>query len=191
LFFELLLNWTSDFNKWGVIRRVFLVRIKLAKQPGDFIPTVSSSSNFLNFNFYTFTAFSPKQICISKVLVCNLLSFCDTFRLVYNLLRSDHNGRFLILRLYIVVVFARSLARFATTCTTPQWYLNFWHTKHTKHKNTRFKIMNHQKLPHLPVQSNLLCLSIDLFFLKLLEIKGDVKQLNIRNISSTTFGKNS
>jgi len=32
-------------------------------------------------------------------------------------LRSDHNVRFSILRLYIVVVFARSLARFATTCT--------------------------------------------------------------------------
>jgi len=36
---------------------------------------------------------------------------------VYHLLRSDHNGRFSILRLYIVVVFARSLARFATKCT--------------------------------------------------------------------------
>jgi len=75
--------------------------------------TVSSSSNFLNFYFYTFTAFSPKQICISKVLVCILLSFCDTFRLVYN---SDHNSRFSILRLYIVGVFARSLEGFATTC---------------------------------------------------------------------------
>jgi len=103
LFFELLLNGTSDFS----------VRIKLAKQLGTFIPTVSSSFNFLNFYFYTFTAFFPKQIYISRVLVCK----CDTFRLVYHSLRSDHNGIFSILRLYIVVVFARSLARFATTCT--------------------------------------------------------------------------
>jgi len=70
-----------------------------------------------HFYFYTFTAFSPKQIYISKVLVCNLLSFCETFRLMYHSLRSDNNGRFSILRLYIVVVFARSLVRFATTCT--------------------------------------------------------------------------
>jgi len=117
LFFELLLNGTSDFNKLGVIRRVFSIKIKLAKQPGAFIPTVSSSSSFLNFYFCTFTAFSPKQIYISKVLLCNLLSFCNTFRSVYHSLRSDHNCRFSILRLYIVVVFARSLARFATTCT--------------------------------------------------------------------------
>jgi len=116
LFFELLLSGTSDFNKWGVIRRVFSVKIKIAKQLAAFIPTVSSSSNFLNLYFYTFVAFPSKQIYISKVLVCNLLSFCDTFRLVYHSLRSDHNGRF-FLRLYIVVVFARSLARFATTCT--------------------------------------------------------------------------
>jgi len=39
-----------------------------------------------------------------------------------------HNGRFLILRLYIVVVFARSLAPFATTCTAV--HSNKWAVTH-------------------------------------------------------------
>jgi len=47
LFFELLLNGISHFKKWGVIRHVFSVRIKLAKQPGALIPTVSSSFTFV------------------------------------------------------------------------------------------------------------------------------------------------
>jgi len=45
----------------------------------------------------------PNSFCkIDFVLVCNPLSFCDTFRSVYMSLGSDHRGGFIILRLYIV-----------------------------------------------------------------------------------------
>jgi len=57
------------------VRRVFSVRANIL-----------NSSSFLNFNFYTFTAFSPNPIEIIKVLASNLFIFVEPFDWVYHLL---------------------------------------------------------------------------------------------------------
>jgi len=55
-------------------------------------------------------------------LVCNPLSFCNTFRLMYHSKQSEDYSRFLFLHVCKVVAFAlRALRHYADCC--PQWWL--------------------------------------------------------------------
>jgi len=82
------------------MRRVFVAKVQLGDKTSYLITPPQTAPN-LYTSLLHFQHSFPQLIGYFESLEMQAFKFCDTFRLVYTSLWSNHRKRFLFLRLYV------------------------------------------------------------------------------------------